>query len=590
MASTPKKLPKPPDAWVAPTGRKPFQGPPEQWTPQEIQAVRRQQEEWEQQAQEQALRGANPLARYRTDPVGYAQDRLGVYTLTTDQKKILQSLVIPPYRTLVKAGHEVGKTVVAAVALNWHFDCFQPSITMSTAPNFKQVKDVLWKEVRRLRTEAGLGDFVGPKVPRLEKAPNHFAVGVTANTAADIQGQHGPAVFGIIEEAVGVERDIWDAFIPMCHRMLCIFNPTDTTSAAYQEETQAQRPYTVLTMSQLDHPNIHAYFAGKAELPIPHAVKPWDVDVNLRAWSNLIAEGQQRSSDVQWPPAWAEDFCRRHNRRPLWYRPGPLAESKILGRWPSQGTYGVWSDGDWEAACRNVLEPRVEDIPEIGCDVARFGDDWTEIHARCGPVSLLHEAGNGWSTAETAGHIKAMCRYLAEWYNARQPGGKQPLSPQEIPCKIDDTGVGGGVTDQAGGFAFIGVNGGQHALDQEGYPNARSELWFVTSERARNGQLYLGRLPEDVRRLLRQQAMAVTWKMDGAGRRVVERKDETKETIGRSPDGLDALNLSFYAGRGFLAPAVVIETPQHVHEERVRDPFAGRESSWRRRGLFGYRG
>jgi hypothetical protein len=49
--------------------------------------------------------------------------------------------------------------------------------------------------------------------------------------------------------------------------------------------------------------------------------------------------------------------------------------------------------------------------------------------------------------------------------------------------------------------------------------------------------------------------MAPTWKLDAEGRRVVEPKDKIKERLGRSPDGLDALNLAYYtagdAGPGF---------------------------------------
>src|SRR6516162_9819402 len=93
------------------------------------------------------------FTRDRNAPVAYAHDVLHLHTLTADQVAILESLTRPPYKTLVKSGTEVGKTLVA-VAVNWAFDAFSPSETITTSRTYAQVKDVLWKEMRRLRHEA----------------------------------------------------------------------------------------------------------------------------------------------------------------------------------------------------------------------------------------------------------------------------------------------------------------------------------------------------------------------------------------------------------------------------------------------------
>jgi hypothetical protein len=130
----------------------------------------------------------------------------------------------------------------------------------------------------------------------------------------------------------------------------------------------------------------------------------------------------------------------------------------------------------------------------------------------------------------------------------------EPVRPQEIVCKIDDDGVGGGVVDQGHDYAFHGMSAQNVALDKENYPNARSERWFAVAERAKLGNLSLARLPAEVRIELKRQAMAPTWKVDALGRRVVEPKDDTRETLGRSPDGMDAVNLA-YAPLGGLAVA-----------------------------------
>jgi hypothetical protein len=210
----------------------------------------------------------------------------------------------------------------------------------------------------------------------------------------------------------------------------------------------------------------------------------------------------------------------------------------LLGRWPSQATNNVWSDGAWQAAeLRIILEP--QDLPcEIGCDVARFGDDFTEIHVRRGPVSLYHEAANGWSTSETAGRLKQLADEFGRYCGTE---GRQ------IATKVDDDGVGGGVIDQRGEYRFIGLSGANKAIESEGYPNRRSELWFTTADRALRGDLSLIQLDAETRRELRRQAMAPIWKLDSDGRRVVEKKEDTKKRIKRSPDGLDAMNLAYAA-------------------------------------------
>src|SRR5215212_7207355 len=122
---------------------------------------------------------ATPYQRYRHDPEGYAEEVLGVQWWSK-QKEIARSLVTPPYKTLVKACHNVGKTHIGGGLVNWWFDCYAPSITLTTAPTKRQVNDLLWKEVRSQRK--GRGGFTGPRAPRLQWSETHFAHGFTASS------------------------------------------------------------------------------------------------------------------------------------------------------------------------------------------------------------------------------------------------------------------------------------------------------------------------------------------------------------------------------------------------------------------------
>jgi hypothetical protein len=189
----------------------------------------------------------------------------------------------------------------------------------------------------------------------------------------------------------------------------------------------------------------------------------------------------------------------------------------------------------WQAA-QNAQEG--ENVPaEIGADIARFGDDFSSFVVRRGSCVLWHETHNGWSTSQTAGRLKELCRRYA----------RKDEDPRTLEVKIDDDGVGGGVTDQKGDYNFLPVSGANNAIQKNDYPNKRSELWFTVAKRADEGRLDLSRLSPESRNLLRRQVMSPTWKLDSEGRRVVEPKADTKKRIGRSPDDADALNLAFAA-------------------------------------------
>ena len=208
----------------------------------------------------------------------------------------------------------------------------------------------------------------------------------------------------------------------------------------------------------------------------------------------------------------------------------------------------MWSEAAWAAA----MVARPEDAGEllvIGCDVARFGDDFTSVVVRRGCCVLHHETHNSWNTGQTAGRLKQLA---AEFAGLEE-------DPRQVEIHVDDDGVGGGVTDQAGGYHFVPMSGAERAVAREAYPNRRSELWFGVAERAAEGRLDLSRLSPMARALLQRQLLAPSWRLDSQGRRVVEAKAETKKRIGRSPDDADALNLAFAS-----VPQLEADTKAHA--------------------------
>lgn len=483
--------------------------------------------------------------QYRGKPLEFVREVLR-QKLTPDQEQILSCLEVAPYRVLAKAGHNVGKTMAAACAvLYWHLTR-APCIIVTTAPKKEQVRDLLWKEIRRLAPSAVR--FAGAKACRIDRgAANDFVVGTTAQGGTEFQGQHEESMLFVFDEAVGVDDEFWEAAETMFggkgHAWLCLFNPTDTASKAYREE-HADRPqeegWHVVTLSCLSHPNILRALDGQ-DPQIPAAVQLPRLSRMLADWSDRIDPKDAGPLDVEWPPG-SNTF----------YRPGPIAECRLLGRWPSQSFYSVWGDRLWQAAIEARLTYDRSDMPVFGCDVARFGDDYTEIHGRRGFCSIHHEAHNGWDGVQVAARLKELAREsCVEWvgqeYISGEPAWRETIA-KRVRLVVDDTGGIGGVYEilARDGWNVTPINANSNAMMDLEYSDIRSELWFIVRDLAKAGKLDLHRLSKDSLATLRTQAMAQTWKVDAAGRRKCLPKDEIKDTLKRSPDSMDAMNLAYY--------------------------------------------
>jgi hypothetical protein len=527
-----------------------------------------------------ALEQRSRLADYRDNPAAYITDWLG-QRMWEVQETICQRLMESPHKVMIKACHSVGKTWLCAALVNWFYDSFPTGACITTAPTHRDVCDLLWREVRLLRGGPGgsphrdRGGFPGASMPLLYSAPDHYAKGFTAAKGESFQGRHQTNMLFIFDEAIGVKPVFWETTKSMFkpdggHFWVVIGNPTDTSSQMYSEELTGD--WHLVQMSALDHPNLERELRGEGpEYPAAVSLAQWNSW--LQDWCDTISTEDADSTCIEWPPASGN-----------WYRPGPEMEARALGRWPSQGTYGVWSDSAWNAAlCGDNLSdsPFLKDVPVIGCDPARYGDDYTAIHCRCGGVSLAHERHNGWDGPRIVGRLKELCREMAAWVNARREPGLEPIKPEQIRVNIDADGMGGlGTVDWGGGYHFCGIGAATTASDPTRYDRKRSELWFNLAARAKLGMLDLSRLDAKTRQRLRQQLMAPIWTLDGSGRRVVEPKDKTKERLGMgSPDDADAINLAYYDG-GFEVPEVLtVETPRSF-ELRY-------DSAQRRRGWFG---
>ena len=265
-------------------------------------------------------------------------------------------------------------------------------------------------------------------------------------------------------------------------------------------------------------------------------------------------------------------------------------ESRALGRYPTQSSRGVWSEVAWAAAIApRPWTPPGDVLPEIGCDVARGGLDWTAIHIRWGTRSVHHERHNGWTTDKTAARLRQLADEWAGRATAVRQASAAPIRPQDIVVKVDGDGLGVGVLDQSHGYRFVPVCASSAPIRSSEFSNRRPELWFTVYRLATMGRLDLSGLDRDTLQRLRQQAMSPQWEVRN-GLIWVEPKEVTKARLGASPDCMDAVNIA-YARSGIAGVAQFIdeEKPEGVAPKAVSRGVPHRVQERKRGGLFGRR-
>ncbi len=526
------------------------------------------------------------FSKYAEDPIGYCEKELGIF-LTPDQQQILVALRQPPFKVLVPSANTVGKSYVAACAINWWFDCRGPGIVISTAPTDRHVKEVLWSNVRLQRHKARLPDyFIGPSAPEMRRDWDWYALGFTAARGEAFQGRHRDRMLFIFDEATAIEPLFWERLRTMFdpnpeagHAWLAIFNPLRTTCQAYVEDNLVDEepdnpPWTRVRISAMNHPNIAAELKGLPR-PFPGAVGVHVIEEWIRASCELVERLEDVvATDVEWPPS---SITGQPGK---WYRPGPEFQSAVLGLWPDAGD-NIWSDALWHACAEGEPSmPRDNQLPQLGVDTAMGkGEDYHAIHGRWGSVSFHHETANTMDPVRIAARIREACQKAADFVNSRRPVTMVKVEPKNIAVKIDDDGTGNAILAllRREGFNIVPIGAGCMATNPKLYPRRRDELWFATADRAKKGGVNLHFLDRPTKLRLKQQLMNVSWDQDVAGRRRVEPKKDTKEKLGRSPDDADAFNLAYHDPSFAVISAV---DPEPQEETQDRGHFAKNRGRW----------
>lgn len=442
-----------------------------------------------------------PADPHATDPVGFAEDVLG-FTAWSAQREIMES-VRDNTRTAVRACHGPGKTAVAARIVLW-FLAAHPgrSRVITTAPTWAQVADQLWREIREAVSAAHARDLLlkwpAPSATKLDLGDQWFAIGHSTDRPERFQGHHAEHLLLVVDEASGVDEKIFEAaegfLTAQGARVLLLGNPTRMGGTFHRAFTTGRAAWNTVHISAYDLPN-------ETGEQVPEHV--------ARA---LPKKG------------WAEE------RRREWGEDSQIYQVRVLGNFATQGARAVIGLDVVEQAQARDLGPvdSTYDHVVIACDVARFGSDETVIVERIGQRVRILEKYIGQPTTYTAGRL-------------REQAARHPVAHVRI--VVDDVGVGGGVTDQlrAAGLNVTAFNGGEKAHNPLKYRNRRSELWFQTAA-------MLPDLDLDPDEQLCADLVTPEYTYDDAQRRVVERKEDTRKRLGRSPDRADAVMLTLVKG------------------------------------------
>lgn len=187
-----------------------------------------------------------------------------------------------------------------------------------------------------------------------------------------------------------------------------------------------------------------------------------------------------------------------------------------------------------QAAARVYKPADVYGIPVVlGVDVARSGADSTVFCYRQGLVCEPLEVFSGLDTMAVADRLAAR------------------LSKRdEIKHCCIDVGMGAGVIDRlkAMGFHHVLEVPFAGAANDNRFLNRRAEMWWSVRDWLKAG----GALPNDPD--LKNELAAPLFSFNTNGKVQLEKKDQIKKRLGKSPDRADALALTFAVPVRYLKP------------------------------------
>jgi phage terminase large subunit len=503
-------------------------------------------------------------AYFRYHPEWFFKHWLGM-ELYDKQVEICNS-VVHNRTTSVASCNSAGKTGTSGGIVPWFLLSWDESIVVSTAPTYRQVKDLLWSEINTRWEKAKYPLSADkPNVVGWQIAPNWFAVGVSSKDPNRVQGYHADSghILVIADEAAGIDQLMFEGFHAILTsehaRFLMLGNPTSQNgefrdshkpgSLAHRIRIDAFETPNFTANNIRNEDDLRAAIESKRELakPYPSLISPIWVYERLKKWggnspmyqSRVRARFPEVGENNLIPLNWIEKACSNERLE------------QILGLELTDG------DDAQEKANELIRQEKLAGYiaaqnTSRGVDVARFGSDATIVQPRWGAIVGRANAWHKMDTMQTAGRVWPLIEN----------------KPTDI-TGVDVIGVGAGVVDrlhelqseqEAQGIAqwaqIIGVNVAEkptakpEGMAMMDFANKRAELYWTLREKFERGDIYLtpdenGNPPEE----LMDELSSIQYKFIG-GKIYIEEKAEMKKRLQKSPDRSDALMLSYTTGNG----------------------------------------
>lgn len=443
-----------------------------------------------------------PLTDYAERPVEFARDILDV-ELWEAQRWILEAVSQHP-RVTVSTCFAAGKTFSAAVLTLWWLYTRRPALVVTTAPTMRQVRNLLWRDIRKLCAKARTRIQGRLLQSRLELADDWLAFGFASDRPDAVQGLHeAENVLFIEDEASGMTPEILEGFEGITttpnSRHLKIGNPISNSGPFFESHC---------------HPEESLRW-------VRHTVSALDiVEANLPIRGLVTRE-------------WVDDKRERWLNRGLTH----LWETRVLGRFSLSSPESIVPVAWILAAQERWHLVDGDGVRELGVDVAGGGQDETVIYLRTGRrVEYLAS----WQTEDLMWSAETIAALAAEEEVSR--------------ISVDRTGLGQGVWSRLvqmqaeegllKDVSIIGVALQAGPREPDVYAKRQDEVmfnlrWALNPENPAAIAIH----PAD--KILAEELSLRGWRKTERGLISCEGKRELRRRGLGSPDRADAVSLLF---------------------------------------------
>ena len=458
-------------------------------------------------AKSQQKADAQYFEHIQKDPVRWIQDTFG-QPLFPWQRDIVLS-VRDNRETHVPSCVNSGKTNVFAKIVFWWLAAHGPQAkVITTATVWDQVELQLWKEVAASYNRAKVN--LGGRLlnTQFQIGPEWFAIGLSPEKSVNMQGYHSPNLLVIVDEADGVDMERFAALDSVMTsgncKFLCGGNPINPGSE-WKKRVDLAR---------------HKQGAKVRHITGDEVLKYSDTG----RYPFLLQRG------------WVADLVDR------WGTEHPYVQAKVFAQWPTQAS-DVLIPLAWAERAKGRKVPRGELV--LSVDVARYGTNKTIRTLLRGGWLEESLATSKEDTMQTAGRTHL---------DIREKG------PARI--VVDDTGVGGGVTDRLRqlGHEVIAFTFGGRPNDDEHFVDAGSEAYWALRKAFETDTIGISMADPEVAEAIIAEVTRPIFLTDERLRIKVNKfgvrgKNENNltsdERAQMSPDRADGLAMAWWAAREF---------------------------------------